>query len=156
MMEIESKRMTKIIAIGGSIAMLIFMYMVTTFFRLDWVRYDVVDRNWKVESMLCKNLPPALTIRMYKNNNTEVDFSIYFNEVMFEHLDQQPAKIVAVKRKLTGYLREWDYGLIQPLTIADKDVTKRAYIPQEQQLNCEFRMADDVIQKVTDTRRKMR
>lgn len=156
MKEIDSERMVKIITISGSIAMLIFLYMVTTFFRLEWVRYDVVDRNWKVESMLCENLPTTLTLRLYKKNTTEADFTIHFSEAMFIHLGQQPEKTVAVARKLTGYLREWDYGIIMPLTIAEKEVAKQAYISRQQSQNCNFQVVDKTSQKVTDTRRKMR
>ena len=156
MKEIDSKRMTKIISIGGAVAMLSFLYMIICFFRLDWIRYDLVQRSWQVESMLCENQAPLSVIRFYKKPDTDADIPIRFSKPMLEHLNQQQQTSVEVKRKLVGYLREWDYGIILPLTIAGKRVSDRTLIPRQLYVDCEFEINNKLTQKVTETRRKMR
>ena len=156
MKSVETDRSGKIIASIGAIAMFIFSYMIICFFRLDWTRYDTVERSWQVETMLCEKKMPTAVIRLYKKSNPEPDMMIQYSNAMFEHLTKQSLHVLPVERKLVGYLREWDYGTIIPQSIAGQTVDKRRLLLGLHQVDCEFNKSEKTIKTSTDTRRKMR
>ncbi|MFV2056381.1 MAG: hypothetical protein ACC707_07920 [Thiohalomonadales bacterium] len=155
MREIDSARMTWILSITAFIAIAIFLYVVSAIFRLDWVRYDSVEREWRLESLLCDKQKPHTVIRFYRTSLNDPDFPMHFNANWYEYLSQQQ-QTVTIKRKLVGYLPEWDYGIIVPLTIAGKKVNHRSIIPPEQTLDCKFDSDAGMIRKTTSSPRRMR
>jgi len=152
----EENRAGKIIAVIGAVAMVLFSYMIVCFFRLEWVRYDTVERSWQVETMHCENQEPIPVIHLYMKPDAQPDIPIRYSSAMFEHLNQQSQNDLPVKRKLIGYLREWDYGTIILQSIAGRYVDKRTIIFEHQYQDCEYKKSDNVKKTSVDTRRKMR
>ena len=81
---------------------------------------------------------------------------IRYSNAMFEHLTKQSLHELPVKRKLVGYLREWDYGTIILQSIAGQVVDKRTLLLGLQHVDCEFNKNVKAVNTDTDTRRKMR
>ncbi len=156
MKEIDSRRMTWIISVIATLALGSFMYMVVVFFRLDWVRYDTVERYWNVEAMKCADEPIKPVILLSRHPGAEPDIPLRFNRSLYNHLKKQDSDSVEVNRKKVGYLREWDYGIIVPLSIAGKHVSKMSLMPTERLSDCSFSIDKELETRLVTTRRKMR
>jgi len=156
MADIDSKRVIWVLGTIAAVAMGGFMYMVVIFFRLDWVRYDTVDRYWKVEAMKCVDEPVKPVILLLRQSDANPDILIRFNRSLYNHLKKQESSLVEVNRKKVGYIREWDYGIIVPLSIEGKHVSKMSLMSQDYLSECEFYLDKELEARAVSTRRKMR
>jgi len=156
MKDIDSRRMTWIISVVSAIALSSFMYLIVVFFRLDWVRYDTVERYWDVEVMKCVDEPVKPVILLSRHQGASPEIPLYFDRSLYRHLQKQNSDIVMVNRKKVGYLREWDYGIIVPLSIEGKHVSRASLMPREYLSDCSFSVDDKLLTKLITTRRKMR
>ncbi len=149
---IETKKMVRILTILTITLMGGFLYMVVTFFRLDHVETDTVDRFWNLKAMECANEAaiPVIAFSSNDNNDDEPDFSLRFSRSLYNHLNKQGSGAIKVSRKVIGYLPEWDYGIIIVKAVAGKRVKESSRILSDQNANCRFRndetMKDNILQ----------
>jgi len=154
--DIDSRRVTWVLGTIAAVAMGGFMYMVVVFFRLDWVRYDTVERYWKVEAMKCVDEPIKPVILLLRHPGASPDIPIRFNRSLYNHLKKQESDQVEVNRKKVGYIRELDYGIIVPLSIEGKHVSKKLLMSRDRLSDCEFYVDKKLVARTVSTRRKMR
>lgn len=138
-------RVMRIFRVVATVAVVGLFYIVFTFFRLDWVTYDSVVRYWTVESMACQGQAAQPVIRFYKARNAEPDFPIHYNAGFHHYLAQRSASegAVEIRRRVVGYLPEWDYAIIVAKSIEGKAVPDAWLMAPDDYKDCAFARVKD-------------
>ncbi len=151
-----SRRISKALITFMVIAKVSYVYMVVTFFRMDWVEYDTVERSWSVEAMECVSEPARAVIVFYEDTSSDPDFPLRFTRALYNHLSSQPQRAVSINRKVIGYLPEWNYGIFIPRSVAGRSVNDGWIIPKDAYDGCSFLADANVTKQALSTKVRMR
>jgi len=132
-----------------------YIYMVVTFFRLDWVEQETIQRTWKVEAMECEEYPNRAVILFY-DSDQDADFPLYFSRGLHNFLEGQPSELISINREVVGRLPEWGYGLYFPKSIAGKKISSNWIVPQSEYDACNYTNNPEIIKKETNVRLRLR
>jgi hypothetical protein len=90
--------------------------------------------------MACQGGVAQPVIRFYKARNSEPDFPIHYNAGFHQYLAERTASegTVEIKRRIVGYLPEWDYGIIVAKSIEGKAVSDTWRMLPDEYEECAF------------------
>lgn len=153
---ISSRKMTRILGSISFLMLAVFVYMVSAFFRADRVWDETFHMFWAVQAMDCKSVKRVPVLVFRENENVAPEFVLYFPRALYVKLKPFENQLVKVKKRYVGYLKEWDWGLIEFKSVEGHKVQEGWRVPQEQRVNCVLYDDERVQDEVVIPRKRMR
>jgi len=153
---VSSRKMTLILGGISFLMLAVFLYMVSAFFRTDRVWDETFHMSWAVQAMDCKSVKRIPVLVFRENKNVTPEFALYFPPALYAKLKPFENQLVKVKKRYAGYLREWNWGLIEFKSVEGHKVQAGWRVPQEQLVDCVFYDDERIQDEVVTSRKRMR
>ncbi len=153
---ISSRKMTRILGCISFLMLAFFIYMVSAFFRTDRVWDETFHMSWAVQAMDCKSAKRLPVLVFRDDDNITPEFVLYFSPSFYAKLRPFESQLVNVKKRYVGYLKEWNWGLIEFKSVEGHKVQKGWRVPQEQLESCVLYDDERVKDEVVTSRKRMR